>query len=264
VAKSTIVQEALGTKVRVISGNASAFGIYMEAYEHVDQPIVLDDIDGLHKNPAGIRLLKALCQTDPIRTISWTTQAPELVRRGIPRRFNTTSPVVLIANDWNSVGPNLAAVEDRMHVLEFDPPADEVHRHAARWYWDQEVFDFVGEYLAAIEGHSLRLYVRAADLKKAGMDWKRAVLQSCFTGTTLVVAKLKTDPRFATEEDRVRAFIERGHGCRASYFNHARRIRPTGETSKIVLQQTARPQAASEPLGLMDLLRQRHKELGEG
>lgn len=263
-AKSTVVAAELGSKTCWISGNASAFGIYIQAYEHRDQPIVLDDVDGLHKNPAGIRLLKSLCQTDPIRTLSWTTRAPELDRQGVPRQFNTTSPVVLIANDWTSVGPNLAAVEDRMHVISFEPAPGEIHLHAAAWYWDQEIFDFIGRHLVAMERHSLRLYVRAFELKTAQMDWKHAVLSSCFTGPALAVAQLKADPSFASEEDRVRAFAAQGFGCRATYFNHARRIPATSEVPAITLAQTARPEPVAEPLSLTDLLRRRHKNLGEG
>ncbi|MCC7421864.1 MAG: hypothetical protein IT428_16425 [Planctomycetaceae bacterium] len=263
-AKSTVVAAELGSKTCWISGNASPFGIYIQVYEHCDQPIVLDDVDGLHKNPAGIRLLKALCQTDPVRTLSWTTRAPELDHLGVPRQFNTTSPVALIANDWKSVGPNLAAVEDRMHIVSFEPTPGEIHLHAATWYWNQEIFDFIGRHLVAMEHHSLRLYVRAFELKTAEMDWKRAVLNSCFSGPALAVAQLKSDPSFPSEEDRARAFTAQGFGCRATYFNHARRIPAASEVPAITLGQTSRPQPVAELLSLTDLLRLRHKELGEG
>jgi hypothetical protein len=53
-----------------IDGMATPLGIYMAAYEHCHQPIVLDDVDGLYKNQSGVRLLKALCQTDLEKSLS--------------------------------------------------------------------------------------------------------------------------------------------------------------------------------------------------
>ena len=41
----------------------------------------------------------------------------------------------------------LASVEDRGHLLSFAPTPPEVHRRTAEWFWDQEVFDFIGAHL---------------------------------------------------------------------------------------------------------------------
>ena len=66
-------------------------GIYLEAYEHRHQPLVLDDVDGLYADRSGVRLLKALCQTEPVKTLSWHAATPVLQRRGVPARFSTPS-----------------------------------------------------------------------------------------------------------------------------------------------------------------------------
>ena len=89
--KSQVVRQALGENAYWIDGNASAIGVYMAAYEHRGQPLALDDVDGLHRNRQGVRLLKCLCQTERQKTLSWETNAPALQARGIPRRFTTTS-----------------------------------------------------------------------------------------------------------------------------------------------------------------------------
>jgi hypothetical protein len=39
------------------------------------------------------------------------------------------------------------------------------------------------------------------------------------SGTRLLVAKLKADPSFRTEAQRVRAFLAQQGGCRATYYN---------------------------------------------
>src|SRR5215831_1206658 len=124
-----------------ISGQATPLGIYLEAYQHRHQPLVLDDVDGLYADRNGIRLLKALCQSEPIKTLSWHTATPILQRREVPSHFTTTSRVALIGNDWKTLNADVAALEDRGHVLVFEPAALEVHRQAAGWFWDQAIFD---------------------------------------------------------------------------------------------------------------------------
>ena len=115
--KSQCFRRALGSKVCWIDGNASAFGIYLQAHEHRHQPLVLDDVDGLYRDRQGIRLLKALCQTDKVKTVSWHTAAA--TRLGIARQFTTTSRVAIIANQWTALNADVAALEDRGHCLHF-------------------------------------------------------------------------------------------------------------------------------------------------
>src|SRR5271165_2522261 len=174
-----------------IEGNATAFGVYCELYRHRHQPVVIDDVDNIYQEPAGIRLLKALCQTELLKTVAWLSDAKALDREEIPRRFMTRSPLALITNRWASSHPNLAAIQDRGLAVEFAPSAIEVHRRTGEWYWDQEVYDFVGEHLHLIERPSMRIYVLAWQMKKAGLHWRGYVLQRCLTGPALFVAQLK-------------------------------------------------------------------------
>src|SRR5439155_8363184 len=154
VGKSRCVRQALGRNVCWISGQATPFGIYLQAYEHRHRPIVLDDVDGLYADRQGIRLLKALGQTEPTKTPSWQGAAPTLERHDIPRQFTTTSRVALVGNDWQTLNTDVAALEDRGHLLLFEPAPLEVHRQAARWFWDQEIFDFVADHLHLVTQHS--------------------------------------------------------------------------------------------------------------
>src|SRR5262249_40588642 len=95
VGKSRCVRQALSGPICWIGGQATAFGIFLLAYRHRHQPIVLDDIDGLHADRHGIRLLKALCQTEDSKTLSWLTKLSALEGRGVPQQFTTKSRVVL-------------------------------------------------------------------------------------------------------------------------------------------------------------------------
>ena len=264
VGKSRLVRQALGSQVCWIGGQATPFGIYLQAYEHRHKPIVLDDVDGLYSDRQGVRLLKALGQTERTKTLCWQTAAPMLGRCGIPRQFNTTSRVALVGNDWKTLNADVAALEDRGHLLLFEPTPLEVHRQAARWFWDQEIFDFVADHLHLMAQHSLRTYCHAWELKQAGLDWRQGVLGRCLTGIALAVAKLKTDPALTSEAERVEAFVQSGAGCRASYFRHAQKLRPAVRPPKILLTQTVPPVDEVSPNNHLDQLRRRFGRLGNG
>jgi len=239
--KSRCFADAVGLQAFWIDGNASPFGIYMQAYLHRNQTIVLDDVDSLYADRSGVRLLKSLCQSDQTKTLSWQTDARTLDKREIPRQFTTSSRVAIIANQWQSLNADLAALEDRSHFLHFIPSALEVHRHAAEWFWNQEIFDFVADHLHLVEQPSLRVYVLAWEQKRAGLDWRGFVLSRCLKGKTLEVARLKHDSTFDTEEARCQAFIKAGLGCRATFFNHARKLARLVDIPRIPLRQSTQP-----------------------
>jgi hypothetical protein len=262
VGKSRCVRGALAGPVCWIGGQATPLGLYIHAYEHRHQPIVLDDVDGLYADRAGVRLLKALCQSETSKTLGWHTQAAALDRLAIPRRFSTRSRVALIGNDWQTCNADVAALEDRGHLILFEPTALEVHRQAARWFWDQEIFDLVATYLHLLARPSLRIYVQAAELKQAGLDWRQAVLGRCLRGTALAVAKLKADPSFASEAARVRAFVQSGAGCRATYFQHAKKLQPAQAPPDLALTHIVPP--VETPPDHLDRLRHRFGHLGHG
>jgi hypothetical protein len=264
VGKSRAVRRALDRCVGWISGQATPLGIYLEAYAHRHHPLVLDDVDGLYADRGGIRLLKALCQSEPTKTLSWHTATPILRRREVPSHFTTSSRVALIGNDWKTLNADVAALEDRGHVLLFEPSALEVHRHAAGWFWDQEVFAFVAVHLHLMAAPSLRIYRQAWELKQAGLDWRRAVLSRCLSGPALLVARLKADPGFASEAARVRAFLDAGGGCRATYYYHAKKLRATAAPPHIPLAQTAPPAGTVTTADHLSQLRRRLGHLGNG
>lgn len=223
--KSRTVRHALGDDACWIEGNASPFQIYAELYSHRDRFVVIDDVDSLHAEKSGVRLLKSLCQTEPEKRVTWHTAAKALKQEGIPREFTTTSRVVIISNDWRSLNHNVAAVEDRGHVVHFRPTAAEVHAKTAEWFCDREVYDWVGERLHLVEKPSMRVYYRAQELKRAGLNWKRVLPEAPTDRRRKLAVELLRDSTFSTQEARARAFSAQGGGCRATFFNHVRRIR---------------------------------------
>ena len=127
-----------------------------------------------------------------------------MLRNEIPKEFTTTSRVAIITNDWKTLNRDVAALQDRGHVVLFQPSAGEIHLRIAQWFWDQEIFDFLGERLHWLEEASLRHYVAAWELKQAGLDWRGLVLSRCLSGRALLVAQVKADPRYRTEAERLK------------------------------------------------------------
>src|SRR5262249_43472961 len=228
------------------------------------QLLALADVDGLYADRSGIRLPKPLCQSEPVKTLGWHTATPIVELRDVRQQFHTTSGVALVGNDWKTLNVDVAALEDRGHVLVFEPTPLEVHRQAASWFWDQEIFDFVAAQLHLMAQHSLRTYRQAWELKQAGLDWRRAVLSRCLTGPALLVARLKADPSFSSEAARVRAFVAAGCGCRATYFHHARKLKPLADVPRLALTHSAPPAAELSAPDHLDDLRRRYGRLRNG
>jgi len=217
-AKTRTVREAIGDACW-IKGNATAYGIYQKIYEHRDEPIVIDDVDDIYNDKRSVRLLKSLCETEETKTVSWESNAC----KDLPREFKTKSKVTIIANEWRQANAHVRAIQDRGTVVYFEPSNHEIHRHATQWFSDQEILDWFGERLSQIQNHSLRKYKKAAEYKSAGIDWRG--IMSNVSPTTKLVIELLSDNKFRTEGARVEEFTRRSGLCRATFYNHAKRLR---------------------------------------
>lgn len=224
-AKSQTIRRAIGDVAGYVEGNASAYGLYVKAYQCRDQPLVIDDVDSLYADKAGVRLLKCLAQTDPVKRMAWHTASISMKAEGIPKEFETRSRAIIIANDWRTLNANVSAVQDRGHVVLFAPTAAEVHRRVGEWFDDDEIYAWFERHLSVITSPSMRHYLRARELKLAGLDWQTMIGGQFLPPKLLLVAKLKDDPQYTTEAERVEAFKLLGGGSRATYFNQAKKLR---------------------------------------
>ena len=210
VQKSQIVQAAVGPRAGWIDGSATAFGLYRQLYRHRDELVVLDDVDGLYRDRAAVRLPDRAHQAGGL-----AFRRGRLAPRGNPRSFETRSRLAIIANGLRTPNVNVRAVQDRGHIVLFEPSAVEVYLRAARWFWDQAVFDFIGGNLQLAEWLSMRDYTLGWELKQAGLDWQNCLLTKWrLSRTRRLVARLKADCSFQSEQQRVQAFIAQGGGCR--------------------------------------------------
>jgi len=223
-AKSRLVRAVLDDKACWIAGNATPFGMYVKLYRHRDQFVVIDDVDALYADRSGVRLLKCLCQTEVEKAVAWHSDARSLERQAIPREFTTKSKAIIICNDWKTLNKNVAALQDRGHVLLFQPSAAEVHAQAGKWFDDREIYEWFAENLHRVREPSLRHYERAKELKAANMDWKVVLTPEEENPRARLAAELLSSTDYNSTASRVRAFVDQGGGCRATFFNYRRRL----------------------------------------
>ena len=143
--------------------------LYATLYQSRAKPVVLDDLDGLLRDPSNTALLKCLCDTTHVKRVEWGNynRAFSRKRNRLPKSFDSISRVCLLANDLGVLNANISAVQDRGLLLLFQPDAVEVHREVARggWFGDEEVFDFLGQHLFLVARPSFRLYLTAQSQK---------------------------------------------------------------------------------------------------
>src|SRR5512144_3249883 len=207
-AKSRTVRAVLNGKACWIEGNATPFGMYVKLYRHKDQFVVIDDVDALYADRSGVRLLKCLCKTEEEKAVAWHSDARSLERQGIPKEFTTKSRVAIISNDWQTLNKNVAALQDRGHVLLFQPSAAEVHAQAGRWFNDPEIYQWFAANLHRVREPSLRHYVRAKELKAAGMDWTDVLAAEEQNPRARIAAEVLADPAYDSTAARVAAFVQ--------------------------------------------------------
>jgi len=145
--------------------------------------------------------------------------------------FSTSSKVTIIANKFVfGRTDEYEAILDRGHLIYFDPTPVEVHKHTAAWFWDQQIFGFVGQRLNMIDKISARVYRKAWERKKAGGDWKKLIEQKhCRDAALMTVQALETDHACRTGKDRERRFIETTGMSRATYYNYKRELDANGQ-----------------------------------
>lgn len=235
--KTATFTKACGGDAFVLDGQTTPFGLYCELYRHKDaQILVLDDVDSLLATPAGINLMKTLCQTEKVKRVSWNTNAA--VKAGIPTSFVVSARILLFCNTLKGKGKNFAAVMDRGHCYHFAPTAIEVHKQVQGWMLRNEmrgricpeVVAFVEANLERVVRPTFRDYVKGSELKAAGLDWQTALKAGWerdpkLSGAAEIVRLyLAGDATLATAEQRAARFQKWGYGCRATYMAYQSKV----------------------------------------
>lgn len=209
--KSTAARKFL-KNARVIEGGSTPYRLYRELHENRDLPIVLDDADKIFRNKDGVFLLKLLTQTEKTKTVQWNSYTPEIRRGDLPAEFTTTSRTLVIANSWPQDDPDIAAIESRGHLVYFVPSHAEMHRFAAGFGTDPEVYGFIGDHLPYFDRFDLRIYHKAREVKATGERtgdkemWRRYVRGQMMDGEKRIALGLVNDASFGSDNQRAREY----------------------------------------------------------
>jgi hypothetical protein len=106
----------------------------------------------------------------------------------------------------------------------FQPSAAEVYAQAGKWFADAEIYDWFAASLHRIHEPSMRHYVRARELKAAGMDWTDVLAVEDENRRARLAAELLASDAYGNTAERVKAFVEKNGGCRATFFNYRRKL----------------------------------------
>lgn len=226
--KTRLLQETVGPTARLIEGRATAFQVYCELYRHRDRPFLIDDVDDLYHDRDAVRLLKCLCDSEPVKHVAWHSAARLLDDKEIPREFSTRTRVAVVGNEWKTLTRNIQAVEDRGTLVLFQPTSTEVHDWVATWYESRgvgkEVFQFVERHLEFVSEPSARHYLIASQLKRAGLDWRAGLRETWgMTEDIAVLAELLGDEQLRPGQ-RQKEFARRTGRSRAHFFRLRKRI----------------------------------------
>jgi hypothetical protein len=113
-------------------------------------------------------------------------------------------------------------------VLLFQPTTAEMHRRAGTWFDDEEIYGWFAQNLHRVREPSLCHSVRAKELKAAGMDWTAVLVAGDKNPRERIAAEVLASPAYASTAARVAAFVQKGGGCRATFFNYGRRLQGGG------------------------------------
>jgi hypothetical protein len=224
-AKTRTVREAVQATEEPylwLKGTVSAYQLYRTLYaERAKDRLVIDDVDSFYSDKDMIRILKCLCETEPVKTLAWHTAA---AGSGVPQEYQVEISTCIIGNDFKTLNKNVGALEDRGRVVRFDPATGEVLERARTWFKDREILKFVEDRVHLIPRLSLRDLKRAAEDKAAGMPWQEMLLEEKdIDGSELIISKLASQD-WPSEKARAEEYVRLTGRSRATYYRRKKEM----------------------------------------
>lgn len=184
----------------IIKGYILATGLYIKLYEnrHPGSVLVLDDADRILADETALNILKAACDTNDVREVSWQTQAILLTEDGekVPKTFEFEGSVIIITNlDIDStienkkskIATHLSAIVSRAHYIDFGLKSLRDYMIRVKMiaknsdlFKDQnltekeaeEVLQFMESNLSDLREISLRMARHLASMRKTMPNWE--------------------------------------------------------------------------------------------
>ncbi len=104
VGKTFTVEQILSAageqRFEVVKGAISAVNLYKLGYKHrkPGQVIVLDDADSIFTDEDALNILKALCDSSPVRRVSWMKESQALKEDDVPQSYEFQGSFIFISN----------------------------------------------------------------------------------------------------------------------------------------------------------------------
>jgi hypothetical protein len=179
--KTQLAQKLIPQHV-YICGSTSPLKIYCTAYDSVDRILILDEAEQLLAAKNSQNMLRQLCDSNTDkrgRRVEYPNFASQLGDR--ENYFYTKSPILLLANGWNTKSEYDKALLTRARGIRFEPTKDELINYISSWAKDKKIIEFMK--VLPVEKISARTYTNAVNDKKDGLDWKLNMTASILVPT---------------------------------------------------------------------------------
>lgn len=251
ISKTQTIHRILGNCMIYSGGRPTAYQFYCDLYFHRNEFVILDDLTPkFYMDHVTNSMLKILTDSVETKIMQWNTAKTNHDESNVPASFATKSRVVIIANDWESVGKHIQALESRAYMVHFAPTMQEIHHQVAKggWFKDQEIYDWIWEHRYLMDELDMRLYAKLLEQKQAGADWKSRGLQM-FIGNdrTRQVIELLEDPALTTNNQRSKRFMDLGYGARSTFYECLKHLKHYNEKDDTTKSPNLADYPAAEP-----------------
>jgi len=196
--KSSLIRQKL-KEIKHLSVNSHITPLmnYKQLYQHKNELIWLDDIASLFLNQINISLMKQVCESTIVKSISYNTSSNLLAN--VPQSFTTTSKTLISCNKIEGDNVHVKAIRDRGFHVVFVPTRKEIlqkMREISLVYplledrEKEQVLSIIEYNSKNIKDLSLRSLMKGFQLyryyKQKGIDWKEDFLNELGLNQKLV------------------------------------------------------------------------------
>lgn len=190
-----------------IKGYVKPTGLYktLYKYRHPGNIIVFDDADSIFNDENALNMLKAVCDTNEKRRVSYLSEGAlydDETEERLPKQFEFEGAIVFISNlDFdgeidrgNKLSPHLSAMMSRSHYIDLAMKTKEdylvriksmirkgllANKNMSKAE-ETDVLSFINENSDSLRELSLRIALKIADIRKSGRkNWKSFAKVTC-------------------------------------------------------------------------------------
>ncbi len=213
--------------LRILS-HITPMQMFILGYKYKNLPIIIDDVDGLMNNEESVSLLKMFCETTETKEIAWLTTHNLLNQLNVPQRYETTSKVCILTNDFKELTKKISALRDRGWHICFEPNNEEILNkmreiipliNKLEYEEKLEIFNLIEKYSKFCE-FSLRTFIKGIQLfeecKEKDIDWNNILLNDLKINPKLVLLNNLLES-YKEDKERIIQWEKQGFSKRSYY-----------------------------------------------